>query len=74
MKLSNLNIGARLGATFAVLAIIVVAVSALAIGSLGNADERFEAFIEGVAKPPRWPAPCARRSTCAPSPRATSCS
>src|SRR6476620_2827368 len=48
MKLSNLSIGARLGATFALLACAVVAVSTFALNSLGASDDRFGNFVEGI--------------------------
>lgn len=48
MKLSNLPIGAKLGATFAALTVIVLAVSGLSLLSLGAADARFEHFVTGI--------------------------
>ena len=48
MKSSNLSIGARLGATFAALAMLVILVSAFSIRSLGAADTRFESYFEGI--------------------------
>jgi methyl-accepting chemotaxis protein len=49
MKFSNLRIGTRLGGTFAVLALIVLAVSGVSLLSLRAADARFEDFAAGIS-------------------------
>jgi hypothetical protein len=48
MKFSNLRIGVKLGATFAALTIIVLAVSGISLMSIGAADSRFEQFVTGI--------------------------
>ncbi len=48
MKFSNLRIGIKLGATFASLAFIVLAVSGISLLSIGAADARFEQFVTGI--------------------------
>ncbi|MDP1792124.1 MAG: MCP four helix bundle domain-containing protein, partial [Methylibium sp.] len=48
MNLSHLRVKTKLMLGFALLAAVVLLVSGLSLRSLGNANERFTAYLEGV--------------------------
>ena len=50
MSFANMRVRARLMLGFAVMALVVVAVSGLALRSLSQSDARFSDYLEGVAK------------------------
>jgi methyl-accepting chemotaxis protein len=48
MKLADMSIGARLGAAFGTLVLVVLVVAVLALQSTGAANSRFETYVEGI--------------------------
>ena len=50
MNISNLRVKTKLMLGFAVMALVVLLVSILSVRSLGNSNERFSGYLDGVAK------------------------
>jgi methyl-accepting chemotaxis protein len=50
MKIADLRVKTKLIAGFAVMAAVVVVVSAMAVHSLGNSNSRFTGYLDGVGK------------------------
>ncbi|HEX4511047.1 MAG TPA: MCP four helix bundle domain-containing protein, partial [Burkholderiaceae bacterium] len=50
MKISDLRIKTKLLLSFALLAVVVLAVSALSIRSLGRSNDRFADYLSGVGQ------------------------